>query len=665
MRRAARWFRALRSRPRRGRAAVAPSPPPWLTVQGILRHWARVTAPRLLQFWRTHVIRTGLRWWTRNYTPPLPSSAAALLARPPWGWGTAWVDEDGQIQIRDPDQVPGVYPVLVVPPTGLRVWVNGQAATGEVVVQASDLIEVECEATPPVARFAITVDADELTAVLAVEYAEGVIRRLEPGPPHWRLTLAPAVERVSPPEIPVAAVLEALDRQGIRIGRVDAPTLASWLAAKQSGRWVVAQGIPPDGGEVDRYERVELPPVIRRIGERAWEAPQYVEAGTIVATLHPGRAARPGMTVRGATLQPPPPPAPPLQLGSGLAPMQHGAHLVATTAGRVVWTHGYAAVVPEEVQVEPVEAPLLAVPGDAVLGAVRRQTVVVAGDLTVLEAVEDAEVVVGGRLHVFGGVRRSRIWQGLRAASYEELLTLAEALRQRLQALEDALGQVLRHAGQTPLPRERIVSWLLDTKFPQVADCAKALRPRLRQPPYRSDAWARLWGEPLSQALQALLRPAETERPPGRLETVMRHLEAAHQQWTAGPPPGLMAGGGTRILKATAASTVQSGDDLVLGDAERSDVEAAQAVQIHGALVGGTVHAGRAIAVHTVGSDEQAVPALLEIQDPHGSCALHHGYPPARVRIGLQSWSIDEEHWHWRWDAEHGGPGWSPAERDA
>ncbi|MBX5468239.1 MAG: FapA family protein [Firmicutes bacterium] len=638
-------------RPRRweaGEHADLPTIPWRIRWVGAIRHgWDHLL--RTARFWRTHVTQAALRRWTHGYTTPLPRPAATMMEHAHWHWGAAWVDEQGHIQVRNPRAAPGVYPVLVVPEDGLRVWVNGAAVRGDVVVQEGDHIEVACDRVPAHASFAITVDPAGLEATITLDYAPGVERHLPPTAPQWRLALCPTTAIVMPPPIPLADVRTALDRQGIHIGRWTDEALAALLAHGQSGQWVIARGRPPDPGEADRYDPVPRLPAVRRFGDISWEEPDRVEPGTIVGVLRPGRPARPGLTVWGTPLHPPAPPAPALTIGPGIAPMQGGTHLVAQHAGRLVWVGEHVTVVPEILRLERVEGTLFVASGDAIVGSVgRRARVCVAGNLTILGSVDDAEVVVGGRLRVFGPVLRSQIWHGTPAADYTALQAIGAALRRALTALQEACDQVMRHTGGASWPQTAVVAWLLQAKFPQIAQQATALRNALRRPPYRTDAWARVWGEPLLAALHTLLRRPEAGG--GALDAVVPALDAALREWQAGAPAGLAAGGDAR-LAAVAYSTIASGRTVILDHADGSDVDAADAVEVHGAWAGGSVTAGRAISIHTAGSAWRETPTTVVLRDARGRCAIYRCYPATKILVGPHLWEVSEELRHWIWEA--------------
>lgn len=599
----------------------------------------------LLKALGRHVRETWVEvisWWTarRPWTPPSPLAAPR---RPSLGFGRVWIDDSGRVRVKNPDRVPGVYPVIVVPDpaTGISLTVNGAPVVGPVVVQESDIITLTVQSQPPRHHLSVTVDDPGLQAVLTVEYEAGCRRDILRTDPQWRLILSAKETPVLAPPVSLAEIQAELDRAEVRVGRVPDAVIQPFLDRHQPGSLVIAQGIPASPGTPNRYEALPLPPTIRRTASVEWEEPHYAGLGTIIGLWYPGEPARPGVTVWGTMISPPPLKPHPPTLGPGVAPMDNHAHLVATRAGRVLWTPDRIDIIPEHVHSGSLERQALTFDGDIVVeGSVTRgATVVATGNLIVIGDVEESELVCGGTMRLFGEARQAKLSQGHVPIDADQVLSDLGRIEETLTALGQAIVQVHHHLGHTAYPFPGLLQGLIRTKFQHLFAQVQALKRTVRRLPYRRDPVVRALIESVLPDLDRVL--AADLRDQGDWNALKDRVRRHREQFLLDSRRPLPDDDAQIVAGHLSGCWVRSHGPIRIRKASSCDMETAREVEIAGQLVGGVVVAGYGVTAHTLGSPDGIV-TMIRVTGPKGRVQSHELFPHTVVDVGSRHWEITQ-----------------------
>lgn len=160
----------------------------------------------------TSAIRPSVLASGQPADPPLPDGEAALRD------GAAWV-ESGSLKVRNPIGR-GRWPSVVVEPDGsVQLYVNGERATGAVVLRAEDDIEIrKCSEEHP-GSIQVSVSEDELSAWVTVRPSERTIVSVPDVPPNVQIQVTTSTRTESAPHGQSSAdVLTAMADAGVRTG---------------------------------------------------------------------------------------------------------------------------------------------------------------------------------------------------------------------------------------------------------------------------------------------------------------------------------------------------------------------------------------------------------------------------------------------------------------
>lgn len=391
--------------------------------------------------------------------------------------GTIAIDASGAFQITNPTPASALadrYAVLIVPevPSPIVVHVNQEVRSGEVVVQAGDVIRVASARGEGGASFHLSVNEAATEALVTVAYEPGERVRMLSHPPSERLTLQWTTEPMTPSPICVATVVEAMDRAGIVYGRVDEDRLAAFLAECRSGSFMVASTYSVGLPFGCRYRQKTLPAISHeRPGLGGID--DWVEAGTVVGVLDNGYSHRP-RTVTGRMIA-----AKPWRLGNGVGAKEGERHLVAEHSGRMEWTERGVEIFAEQRVAHDLTAessPLVS-SGDVVIeGSVASGLIVAEGMVVVTGDVVDSEIHAGRSVIVLGDTRQSMIYAGARAKTEERFRARMRDLAQSLLVVADLYAQceeAVRQEGST-LP-SGLLARLVSYKFPDLSRQASRL----------------------------------------------------------------------------------------------------------------------------------------------------------------------------------------------
>ncbi|MDW7675324.1 MAG: FapA family protein [Bacillota bacterium] len=384
-----------------------------------------------------------------------------------------------------PPKPGGNWPVI---DAGERVLikVNGKRIVSPTIVKNIAEVEIEILHEPPHSSFNVELSQDEMEVILQTIFIHGKTFDLINMEPQNRLKVLVELTESTRPE-PIEEKLVYLKLK--ELGVVDINTEAIRKACNNciSSKTIVAEGtpaIPPVNGWVqylfDKDERL-----CKAIGEE--ESIDFfdkgevnsVEAGQVLAVLHPPIFGKPGLTVKGNIVFPPEPKTMEIQVGKGVKISDDGQAAIATLNGRPTRTG-------RDNVISVISQLVISGNVDIDTGHIRFK-----GDVIVLGNVTEGLVVeAGGQVQIYGSVHQAKIYgeagvsvkkgliggivcAGGEAARYRRILPKLEKIAKSLEAVVKAFGQVknnprfstddLKVKGEGAL-----IKLILEMRFPQM-----------------------------------------------------------------------------------------------------------------------------------------------------------------------------------------------------
>ncbi|WP_324668247.1 FapA family protein [Geochorda subterranea] len=396
----------------------------------------------------------------------------------------------------DPD---GPRPV-VEPGGHVKVWVNGALLQRSRLVEPTDTVVAEPDATEPRLSLAVRVSDDAMKAYLTVERSAGRRYQLVDAPPTLQLRVqARPVEEVPAPLPTAESVNKALEQAQVRFG-VKAEAIEQAVTDPPPTPILVAEGQPPvpprDGRFTICFEERQAPaldPEAERIDLFERGAVTWVEPGAVLARIEPPQEGVPGMDVRGRPVAVPRARPVTLKAGKGCRLTDDGTQIVATEPGRPHLSGQTLAVLP-----------VYEVKGDAAVGAghirfagdvhVRGDVlegleVQAGGEVRVGGLVSHARVTAGGSVSVGRTIISSKVEAGGHAAALNDVLPVLAPLSTQVQSLVEAARelrrQVAERAGEgdgsrsypagLPVSEGELLKRLIERKFWELPRLARRL----------------------------------------------------------------------------------------------------------------------------------------------------------------------------------------------
>ncbi|WP_218917128.1 FapA family protein [Alicyclobacillus acidocaldarius] len=356
--------------------------------------------------------------------------------------GTVCV-KDGRIEVCDPKHY-GSYPTIVVPDDPyIKVTVNGEPVTGQVVVSESHDIQVELIGKEPYVTYECIVSEDELSVSVKATIVPGFKLRLRDCAPSETLVLSVEKEFYSPEETSPITILKLLSDHGYE-GTVDHEAIQR-ICKYESTEEVVLRGIKPrgSGGFTCKFVRipVETDPILqtKRCGR--------VSIGTILGMVERGIGDIPGRNVYGKEI-PVDPQEFTLSLGAGVIHVNN--HLVAARDGRVFLTKDRIDVVRElvvEQDITDSEDEIVFDGNVVVQGSVEKGASIKAtGLVTIYGSVRQSTIMGDRGVIVLGEVNKSKVFAGYQVLLYRNLLSIIERTLGELDRFRSEYLTLIQHA---------------------------------------------------------------------------------------------------------------------------------------------------------------------------------------------------------------------------
>ncbi|GAV21493.1 DUF342 domain-containing protein [Carboxydothermus pertinax] len=548
----------------------------------------------------------------------------------------------------------GHYPV-VVPCQGVRLIVNDRECTQPTPVSMKDTVRVETIEERREGKWSVFVSSDGLQAILRMRPTVVVHRELPDLAPAKILQLVVVEREECLPPLTWDELMQELSRLGITYG-IDWEACSRGVTSCAEEEVVIARGVPAEPGKDGRVELLfpsdSKVPVLRGEDEAVDFRKRYVftsvEAGEILAVKHPPEPGRPGTSVKGEVIMPPPPRDFILSVGEGAVLTRDGERAVAARAGRPVafrWRNMVkVSVLPELVHTGDVDLASgnIVFKGDILItGNVTEGMAVEAdGNVKVGGFVSGARVQATGSVLIKGNILSSKVIAGRVPDFLQQMLPQVHALAVGLQEMTMAIRQLLGHPafkqGDLKGGIGPLVKLLLEGKFRHLPAAASTFKKQVETMPLGMVVEG--LEEFIREAERVLVRSPLAVRDLREIETLARRAEEWEQAFAFSPS----AESDVVALSVLNSTVIATGDVRVVGSGcYYSRIQAGKKVNVSGIFRGGEIQAGGDVHVGELGSRAGVVTRV--VTGPKAVVTVGHAFENASVVVGGRVYRFNRE----------------------
>lgn len=385
--------------------------------------------------------------------------------------------KNGRILVTDPKEL-GRFATIEIPPDPrVRIIINGELATGRVLIQENDEIVVETTDMEPTSYLFVRETPDKM--------AVNAVRQITPGEKYYlkdnddalsHLVLEFITQPIYPDPLTFESIVELLNTSGYQ-GIHDTNAIDALCKATETIEVTVLRGISPIPGIPDRYLETDHPRSYDPLHKRM--KTDTVTAGTTVAMLIKGTQGIPGSNIFGQPISPPALP-PRRVLGSGVS--QIGDMLVALRNGRLHIDKDKIDVIPELVIGHDLTAKDGNVDFDgdvivygSVLDGVHIQS---SGSITVRGSVMCSTLMGERGVFISGSIVGSQVVAGQSVFLYQEVESVLRRCTIEYGRFREEHHTLLQHAQQHDTSNYKlymIASILIEQRHPTLLDTFKQL----------------------------------------------------------------------------------------------------------------------------------------------------------------------------------------------
>lgn len=224
--------------------------------------------------------------------------------------GLVWV-QNGKVFIKNASH--NGLPPVINPCGGIELFVDGKACNHLTAVRESDVIELKPLNVEVKQQFNMEISEDKLKCYLIFSPAMLVGHTLVDSQPVNRLDIKTAQVVLEKRKIDPQQILNFLTEANIRYG-ICMDTLKEICEKNEPGRFLIAEGLPPENATDDRIEYffnisgTELIQMdensVERIDYKNFMKYETVSAGQKIAQLHKGKPGANGISVTGEAITP-------------------------------------------------------------------------------------------------------------------------------------------------------------------------------------------------------------------------------------------------------------------------------------------------------------------------------------------------------------------------
>ncbi|NGQ94902.1 FapA family protein [Brevibacillus sp. SYP-B805] len=539
--------------------------------------------------------------------------------------GKVWV-RNGQIYCKD-----GInkFPT-VTPCKGAVLYKNGEPVDGSVIVTENDTLRVETEREVTPTKWEIFLSPDQLKAILQVKPGSIIERKLLDQEPADHLDLRLEEIRIRKNDIDIKRVLDRAAELGIVQG-INHAEIVRACESEEGGEFVIAVGREPEPGidgylefMVDVSEQTSGPRERYNgtIDYREKKRIPSVKKGEVIAIVRPPREGRPGLTVTGVTLLPPPVRAMEVKTGKGAVLMEDGMKVVAIEAGRPhVQIRGRLAkiAVLEKLYHDDdvdMRSGNIRFTGDVeIFGNVEEGMEVSAeGDIILHKNVNMAKITSGNSIEILGNVIGSEVVAGKSNLFIAEMSLLLGEMAVQIRQIITAVEQLYRTPAFKTADIQRVglsslIKILLESKFKAFPGLVKQFYEKAREnKQVLDDEWLE-FANRLYLGF-CTIHPNELKGIED-LERIKHKLNELHQFSLTPPDPNASI----HLPYALNSQIYCSGDIVVTGQGcYNTRIYAGGVLKVKGFLRGGDIYAGWGAEITEAGT-KGGVPTRIVV--PH------------------------------------------------
>jgi len=561
----------------------------------------------------------------------------------------------GRLLMREP-RGRGAWPVLV-PGPGVEVRQGERLLTKPTVLESVEDISITVGYQPPVSEYQLTVSRDKMKVILKTKFRPGTVFKLCDADFQQRLVIKSKPAGTLPAKpIDPRLVLAELQRAGGKAEFIDTQQVIKACLGCCDAEVVVAQGIqplPPVDGRVELVCQLQSRVPSVQSGDRVDVLDRgrfnAVNAGDVLAYIHPPVPGKPGMNVYGREVQPRAPRPPRFSAGPGVKLIRDGSVAVAEITGRPIFRGGQLQVNPQLVVDGNVDVSTGHVEfrGDVVVfGDVQESLTVKAGGMVEINGsvyhatvLSDTGVKIAGKL--IGGTVAAGTKQPGLAKAVKLLRRLDRDLEQLLAAFGQLKGQLKAEAGAVHGRGDGyLFKLLLETRLAHVPKRWAELKELL------TGAAAEACGEDFLESLAVLRFLADRFLGAAPLEIkgaseVERYRELM-EDLTSRLEECLESEADISVHYCQNAKIEATGSVAITGPlAYDCEVVAGNTLRMAGQCRSGSYTAQSAIYAKTVGSQGMGVATLVVGEE--GVIGARTFYPGVKLRIGPHETTIEEE----------------------
>ncbi|NPV27062.1 MAG: DUF342 domain-containing protein [Firmicutes bacterium] len=548
----------------------------------------------------------------------------------------------------------GPYPV-VVPCSGVRLIVNGQECTQPTPVFMHDVVQLETVNERREGEWSVTVSSDGLQAILRTRPTVVIHRELADRPASRKLQLAVVEREERLPPLTWDELLQKLSQLGIKYG-IDWEACSHGVTSCTEEEVVIARRNPAEPGKDGRVELLfssnSRVPVLAEEDEAVDFRERFVftsvEAGDLLAVKHPPEPGRPGTSVKGELIVPPPPRDVVLSAGEGAVLTRDGGRTVATRAGRPAASRWRdlvrISVLPELVHTGDVDLASgnITFKGDVVItGNVEEGMLVEAdGNVTVGGLVSGARVQATGSVLIRGNVLASVVAAGGTAAFLQGMQLQVHALAVGLQKMAMAIRQLLGHPafkqGDLKSGIGPLVKLLLEGKYRHLPATVNTFKKQVETMP--SGLTDKGVEEFIREAERVLIRSPLAVRDLQEIETLARRAEEWEKILASLP----FTESDVVVSSVLNSTVIATGNVRVVGSGcYISRIQAGKKVTVSGVFRGGEIQAGGNVYVGELGARVGTTTRV--VTGPEAVVTVGYAFENALVIVGGRAYLFDKE----------------------
>lgn len=346
----------------------------------------------------------------------------------------------------------GRFPTIS-PVQGLHIFVDGQLLNEPTVILPGQQVTLTPTLAEPRQTYSLELSDDKMEAFLLLHRVPGRQYVLADHPPATELTPRVSLQETALPSLSAEDIRSLLDKEGVVYG-IDEQALATCLTLMGEHRIRIAAGVQPTPPVHD-----ELELLFDTSSEPAPGPQRTVQRGEVVALLRRGEAGKPGYTVTGEIVEPPPKHE--LQDVAGPGTILYEDRIVAATPGRPESCGERVRIQAVHIingDTNPTAGPIR-FPGDVIVkGSVTEGTLIEAeGQVRVGGSIFGAEVKAGGNVSADQSIVRSTVTAGGKSAQRARIrLILASLLDMLNRLMAEVEGQYSEDEADGPSPQARL-----------------------------------------------------------------------------------------------------------------------------------------------------------------------------------------------------------------